>query len=79
MRENSYENNWDNISIRHLIKTLDSELAASQITLRDKFAMAALSMYSHDSAYELGRISKNAYMMADALMEARKNDHRRRG
>lgn len=64
------------------IKYLERELAAARETLRDKFAMAALTghissgrldtLWDVESDEYLDAMAKESYEMADKMMEARK-------
>jgi hypothetical protein len=43
-----------------------------QVTLRDQFAMAALTGLISDSAWRFHDLAQKAYGFADAMLEARK-------
>lgn len=59
------------------VRSLEKELASSRLTLRDQFAMAALtghlaSFGEMEDVYEYASsIAIDCYRLADAMMEAR--------
>jgi hypothetical protein len=61
------------------VRHLERELAAARETLRDRFAMAALTGYlaswaPHEEPCEFSSsIAEDCYRLADAMMEARKS------
>lgn len=69
--ENNGDTTWDNIAIRHLVATLDSEIEQSKITLRDQFAMAALTAIIQLENDSIRTDCESAYRYADAMLKAR--------
>jgi hypothetical protein len=58
------------------VRCLENEVRALRETLRDKFAAAAVTgMYAADTLYSVvptERKAEEAYLIADAMLEARK-------
>jgi hypothetical protein len=54
------------------IEVLLRRLREQREQLRDQFAMAALSLYSHDGNYSPRIMAESAYKIADAMLEERK-------
>jgi hypothetical protein len=53
---------------------LHREIERMRTTLRDQFAMAALSIRVHDSSWQPESMAKDAYLLADAMLAARKEE-----
>lgn len=68
----------DDDILENQVRFLERELAAARETLRDRFAMAALTgvvssgLFSSLTLLE-ARPAKLSYILADAMMEARKS------
>jgi len=58
-------------TIRTPTESIITRIIVEQVTLRDQFAMAALSATKAEDDYPK-RIAEWAYKMADAMLEARK-------
>lgn len=57
---------------RHVVKaTFDEQRKLNEDSLRDQFAMAALSSAINTEGKRCSSIAKRAYHIADAMMEAR--------
>lgn len=61
--------------VKALRMTILQQLRIEEHTLRDQFAMAALTAIlhrNHDTFTEIKNVAKHAYGVADAMLEARK-------